>query len=249
MTVWLLWMSKKVKKKYFFMHIPKSAGMSIRRMMVENELNTLVVDDYSQLAYLSDSVLQSYDAVTGHLGFRLLNRFPDAFSFTILRDPVDRILSMYGYWRATNFSYDARQSLKGGLTEFLESPHEGARMEIDNGQTWQAAVDRAPWMRAVHSDTAPETLLRIAKDNLLRMDFVGLYENFDKDVIRLGVKLGWRNIGIPNENVTPRKVSRRDCSQNELNRILSLNELDLALYEFAKEMSAQGYWERKAGCA
>lgn len=230
-----------MNSKFFFMHVPKTAGMTVRQVMRINNVKMLVVDDYSQLALLSDRQLHDYEAVTGHIGFRLLNRYPDAFTFTFLRHPVARIISMYKYWVSSNQSYQARLALQGGVASFLRNPQEGVRMEVDNGQTWQTAIDRAPWIRTAHATTADDELLAIAKDNLLRMDFVGLHETFEHDLKILASHLGWRMDDAPRENVTPELVDEA-ISQQHCETIQGMNQLDLQLYAFASEHRKNGYW-------
>lgn len=86
----------------FFFHIPKTAGTSVREQIIfhlkikaEKRLN---VKDISDIAYMPDQVLNSFDFISGHVGIQLLNRIErPTVRLIFLRNPVARTRSQYQY--------------------------------------------------------------------------------------------------------------------------------------------------------
>ena len=89
-----------------------------------------------------------------------------------------------------------------------------------------------------------ETILDIAKDNLLMMDFVGLQEDLDNDVILLCKKFGWNLPRIPPINVTPKDNYEIIINKCEYKLIYEYVKYDFELYNFAKKMKKSGYWQK-----
>ena len=81
-----------------FLHIPKTAGQSIH-----HELQRLYSDKIapvrinSDLDKYSNNELEKFNVFSGHLDWNRLKFLPNPFTFTILRDPIERICSFYIY--------------------------------------------------------------------------------------------------------------------------------------------------------
>jgi hypothetical protein len=82
-------------KRTLFMHIPKTAGTSFATFFKRftNKIYNFAANDDS--IFLTDAVL-----VTGHFGFATIKETTFTHSFTILRDPIERIISLYRYGRS-----------------------------------------------------------------------------------------------------------------------------------------------------
>lgn len=129
-----------------FLHIPKTAGQS-----VHTYLHGLFGPDAiaparvnTQLFRMSVPEIRRYRVYSGHLDWCLLDCLPEPrFVFTILRDPMDRILSFYLYLReeATRLSPEElaqphHQGMHAALTltpdEYFVSPKNKIRTFLDN---------------------------------------------------------------------------------------------------------------------
>lgn len=100
-----------------FLHIPKTAGQSVHAYL-ENSYpleKICPARDNSLLNSMSILKIRSYTVFSGHLDWALLDCLQTkAFTFTILRDPIERILSFYFFLR--------RQARLCGEDE-LKHPH------------------------------------------------------------------------------------------------------------------------------
>ena len=93
---------KKLPKKTIFLHIPKTAGQSIRAEFIKEIGNGVVsnIQTYDQAENSCFEEVNKYDFYSGHIDFEDLNRkfsSYETFVFTILRDPKERIASFYLY--------------------------------------------------------------------------------------------------------------------------------------------------------
>jgi hypothetical protein len=107
--------------------------------------------------------------------------------------------------------------------------------EADNGQTRRlAGVDAPP-------GSCSRRLLDRAKQNLHRhFAVVGLTERFDETVILLRRRLGWHRTPyyLPGL-VNTRKPERSAIDPEVLAIVAETNELDTAIYEYARELFEQ----------
>src|SRR5689334_20508411 len=95
-------------KPVLFLHVPKTAGTSFL-MMLRNTFGDSRVhrvqhlDEHIQTTVdqIVDNDLDKLSCLTGHLPIHLFEHTLDRFQpFTILREPVARILSLYRFLRA-----------------------------------------------------------------------------------------------------------------------------------------------------
>ena len=157
-------------------------------------------------------------AVTGHMTFGVERylRQPTA-CFTLLRSPVDHVLSGYYY------STDDRPPV-----EDLHR-HIAARLQ-GNAQTWILA--------GPHSGERPpdDVLLARAIRNLRACAVVGLTERFDETLLLLARELGWRWPFYLRRNVNRQRPPKSAIPAETLRLIEADNALDLALYDEAQRL-------------
>lgn len=87
-----------------FVHVPKTAGMSLHYALEAafqpaNVLRVGNKDDYRAYESLSNDDLQRYRVISGHfLQDEIYGRLADKADYvTVLRDPIERILSAFNY--------------------------------------------------------------------------------------------------------------------------------------------------------
>lgn len=161
--------------------------------------------------------------LTNHVEYGLHERLDRPVSyFTVLRQPVSRVLSHYGMARE-------RQVPEGmGLAE-----HIADCVEV-NLQTRMLAGLARP-------DPAlpPEEMLRRAQEHLRTCTVVGLTERFDETLMLLKKAYGWRMPLYERVNVAKKRLSRHELPPETVRQMEADNALDLALYATAKELFAE----------
>ena len=162
----------------------------------------------------------SLRAVLGHISYGIHELVPRPARYvTMLRHPVERVLSLYSFLRS-----DGRTSLRDFLTS-------GAHRELDNDQTRRIAGVDPPF------GGCTEAHLERAEAHLdAHFAAVGVSERFAESALVLRQAMGWADPFVPHaRNVTPDRLSAADLTADERALLLDLNHLDLRLYERAVE--------------
>lgn len=170
----------------------------------------------------------------GHMGFGLHEYLPNpAVYFTLVRDPIQRVVSHYYHvLRDPNhYLFPYTENGRLGLAAFLETK---VPVMLDNGQT---RLISGVW-ETVPFGACDEEVLQVAKTNLdEHFVLVGLTERFDETLCVLQDALGWsKNISYVRKNVARNRPSKDALSRETLHAVLDTNRLDVALYDYAKQL-------------
>lgn len=227
-----------------FLHIPKAGGTTLHDILMDQypEIRHLSSNGFKTLDEIrgfSDEEKEGIGVIRGHMNFgvhELLSK-PCVY-FTMLRDPVERILSHYYYVARDprHPLYDEYVSKKMGLKDFIVSITEN-----DNGQT-RAFAGVADYLALFRRAEVPfgncgRDVLETAKENLESFAVVGMTERFDETLILLKRILGWRQPPLYiKRNVTENRPLKEDISADVLDLIKKHNELDIELYRYATEL-------------
>jgi hypothetical protein len=223
-----------------FLHIPKAGGQTLGEIVYSQARDEAAPDDgvlKAGVAYLSYGffkerplavpghalpLLRRGDlrAVIGHFWFGLHEHVarPSVY-VTALRDPVERVLSLYYYMRL-------HDSIS--LDEFVAAP---PFREVDNDQTRRiAGVDP-------EVGGCTPAMLEMAKENLRRFAVAGTIERLDEMLPRLQRRLGWRRpaVAYP-RNVNPDRPAASSLPRATIAAIRRRNELDLELWRYASQL-------------
>jgi hypothetical protein len=223
-----------------FLHIQKTAGTSVQEMarQVYGNDNVISHGDYKQLGL---EACKSIPFVSGHFGFAFAEALmPERYSFTFLRNPFDRLISLYRFCLtrppAEHPIYEAAHA--GSLDDFLEPKHSDIHWaSVWNNQTtqlhlgWGARIlglpPKWPW-----EFTARE-LLEGAVAHLARFDHVGFQETFSANVRHIFDALGAPSIAERHSNVAASRSVYNDLPLRTKRRLYEVNKLDWMLYEHA----------------
>ena len=213
-----------------FIHIPKTAGSTLRPIMDRNYPRPLIhkLDflprDLDAFLRLPQQTRSRIRVLQGHFPFGLHEHLSvPADYLTILRDPVNRIISMY-YWIHGNEEHVLNTLVRSmSLKDFADSGFE----ITSNHQT--GLISGLP----ANGDSRA---LAVAQKNLQsEITAFGLNERFDESLLLFKKQLGWKHVFYSRRNVTKSRPRRSEVPASVLKVIQKHNSLDLELYEFARQ--------------
>jgi hypothetical protein len=248
-----------------FVHIPRTGGGTLSSAISKNYSPQKSPGNFQRGPEKTRSGLDNirskpgnWQAVGDHVPYGLYLQYlpADTRYITILRDPVDRVLSHYHFhaqvgqppgrhgprrlrksWeelltvqRSEREGQDAERVV---LPEDLEfSLEEGLRRKIplyDNFMT------RFLWGGESLFGDLPSDALERAKENITRLWFVGITERLDDSILVLGRKLGVGLMPYYKRHVSSRRPPLIETSEDLRRLIAEHNALDVELYGVARE--------------
>jgi hypothetical protein len=213
-----------------FIHIPKTAGSTLRPIMDRHYPRRLIrkLDflprDLDALLLLPEPERSRIRVLQGHFPFGVHEHLAvPADYLTILRHPVDRIISMY-YWIHGNKDHVLNKLVRAmSLKDFADSGFEitaNHQTSLISGLTASS-----------HSDA-----LTVARRHLQHeITAFGLNERFDESLLLFKKRLGWKHVFYSRRNVTKGRPRSSEVPDSVLDLIRKHNSLDLELYEFARQ--------------
>ncbi len=168
--------------------------------------------------------------VKGHIWFGLHAHLPGPFTYvTVLRDPVERVASLYHYIRNTHRHFAKERIADLSLSEFARSEFSRSlTSELANHQTRVIAG----WERTRAESPA---MLEQARENIVNHFAVaGVHERFDEALVLLRRRLGLRSVVHVPLNVGDSEKHGPPTS-SDVEAILERNELDGQLYRFVRD--------------
>jgi hypothetical protein len=220
-----------------FLHIPKTAGTTLVRILHRQYAKTGYVWIKAGTSFENAKLQvmrgrgERFGLVHGHVPFGIhdaINR-PVRY-FTLVRDPVDRVLSHYYFARSHPAHRLYREITEKGMTlrDYVMS---GITEELANGQTAMLAGQERDTPRGDAS------LLDQAQVNVTRhFAAVGVTEDFDRTIVLFKLALGWRRpLVYESVNVTAGRPGAKAVDEETLAAIRSQNRLDELLYRFIRD--------------
>ncbi|MCC9601113.1 sulfotransferase family protein [Stieleria sp. JC731] len=221
--------------KIAFDHLPKCGGSSLNHFLESNFLwrqtfstcGSFPRTSIEKFHSLSEQQRQSYRLIKGHLVNQLFGLISDDFlKITILRDPVDRIVSHYFYVkrRPTHYLYPRIEKEAISLEEFVSL---GLSDELSNWYT----LHFSGWSETAASEN-PKGAVDAAFSSVVNTyNVVGFLDRYDRFVECLQ---SIANLVVPNsggkKNVTSGRVSVKQLEAKTRDVIQEHNEMDTELY-------------------
>lgn len=166
-----------------FLWIPKTAGTSLFKMLDCPLYHTLqgVKCGFPQRGTVTFGHMDYARLIEeGHVSRDFAGR---AFTFAVVRDPYDRVISLYHYLREMN-------RVKGDLSfqEFIQGIHDGRVNDIGihNGKGWSHCNPQVRWMKDV------------------RVDRIIRFEELSGEMPDLGERIGIPGLTLPHLNKSGR---------------------------------------------
>ena len=226
----------RLERKIAFVHIPKTAGTAFRNAMRKfiPEIRRNYIYNLNALTS-ADFDAAKYDLVAGHFG---TSRIPsDRFErITILRDPVDRLVSTYFFWKKlyndgdTN-TRECKLASDYSLEDFFQLKEEKFLIEeLYNRVTWQLAGDfeTKGRMLARDSGVTDDRAIELALSNLKDFVLVGNQNNIGSFESKFHALYGIP-LKLRTENATPIRLGLAELPRSTRKSIESWVELDIEL--------------------
>ncbi|MCS7039613.1 MAG: sulfotransferase family 2 domain-containing protein [Caldilineales bacterium] len=243
----------KLMTTFIFIHIPKTAGMTIRAIFHRQYRNDEIYrirwnfdrnNPFDEFLSLPTKKRNKIKIIYGHIPFGLHKyiQIPVSY-FTLLRDPIERTISHYYHIRKRPNHFYHRMALDMDIGEFIVKSR---FREFDNGQVRQlTGAGHLPF------GACSEELLAQAIANLENhFCAVGLQERFDESVVLLRRTLGWKKPPLYRRRNVNRLRPRGETLPTEaLAVITAYNELDRQLYAWAATRLEQAIAEGGVGFA
>lgn len=223
-----------------FMHIQKTAGTSIINLARHFYQDSVISHgDYCtrRPVDLSNTLF-----VSGHFGFAYARHLMRGrYSFTFLRDPIERTLSFYYFCRSRDpkqfpiYQLAHENDLSDFITVCISDPF--YRMLLWNNQTWQFAFGDTHLEPQPEGGFSPDQLLKLAKQNIDEFSYVGFTESFATDAYYICRALGFpphalrKELPLANANATPMRKGFLDQPAKVRRLLLEITELDRDLYD------------------
>lgn len=204
-------------------HIKKTGGMSFKRLLKRQYARKYYRINAGPNIKNRDEILkQKLEAIPedtrvihGHITYRdivpLIEEKPGVPVITWLREPVERMISLY-YYAKLKFEQGLRPEypymVDISLVDFLKLRY--------RNESYSYVLDGC---------------------NLEDLAFVGVLEHLDADLEHLGRLMGWKMLSMPRINVnTEYKAKYPKPSEQEYGEIRKMIAADLELYAHALEL-------------
>lgn len=222
-----------------FLHIQKTAGTSIVQLAAKHYGNTNISSHGDFVGKSGPLEFKNIEFISGHFGFSFAKELmPGRYSFTFLRDPVDRTLSFYYFCKTRNPDelpiYKKAHALS--LDEFVGASLEDRliRSRIWNSQAWRLASGPYNGDESV-KNIPDDELLELALHNSKLFSHVGLTETFETDLPIILRALGIENQPPPHANSTPSRLVRDELPHQTIRMIEEITQIDQKLYNTIKQ--------------
>jgi hypothetical protein len=222
-------------ERVLFEHLPKCGGTTVTKYLTSQVPRRLVYEidgrdptrSIERFHRLAEEERRRYRLVTGHLTDDLIELVPpETITMTILRDPVDRIVSHYFFVREDPLHYLHETVVKGGIT--LEEYGRGElSSELSN---WYTTYFSRLSPRETKDD--PERAVGVALRRIrARYDIIGFLDRLAEtmEVLRERAHLRQHFPGF-RLNRTAGRPESSSIPQGTLEIIAAANALDMRLY-------------------
>ena len=231
--------------KIIFVHISKTAGTTLRTILKNHfgkcdmyQCNENLSAYYNRLKKATDTNKINFNVLMGHIPFGFRPALPDDFKYiTVLRDPFDRVESMFQHIKRTKKNYYFQKLRNKTFEQALKMelpPLNNEMVRILCGQ--RDLIPRMHQNGPVHKQEVilyDKGLLDQAKRNLKEFAVVGFTEHFNEFIANLNKTF---NKKISNfKTLNQRKDKRIRLDGNLKSLIQKYNQMDIELYDWAYE--------------
>ena len=219
-------------KKLIFLHIPKTAGTSLRTLVEQAYPAGACVDIYTaNSADFYKTIRHDVDkaeVLYGHTSYGIHQWFglePRYIAF--VRNPIARVVSLYNHLRRHKKSPHDTDINAGGMTlrDMVQ-----AEISVETNNHMVRIIGGYGGTETIDNTTILDNAITHIEQHF---EFVGLTERMPESVDILAQRLGWgRQLRIPRLNITP---PFPEIDAATITTIKEYNRLDLILYEYVEK--------------
>jgi len=225
-----------------FNHIPKTAGTSFRKTVVEPNIPESQIYHYCNIKKF---ILEQHDYtfVEGHVPYGLhyfTNR--EVKYITFLRDPIERAVSYYFFIKDSDvnvYKHPLRDYADSvSLREFYKNKR------FQNQQTRFIAGFLSDRIYPINSYLSIEKPLLNKAINNLHSNYwcFGILERFEQSIALFQQRLNWKKIvEVAHQKKTSKRPQVSDLDTATLQTLKQAHSLDLYLYDFAWQYFDEQY--------
>jgi Wzt C-terminal domain len=227
-----------------FDHLPKTAGTSVNRWLIEalgdGNVSDVVTGLHRSAIYRYGG---QYCLITGHLDFINAEGLDPRWQYTtILRDPVDRALSWL-YYVLKHYTAYTLPGIYEACSQFVKSDGEiiaeAIYPSISNLYTSHFCKILG------YGNEDDSVRLKNAQSALDQYDLVGIFEDYQGYSKLLSRLLNLTHVPpVRHFNRTEGRPSLNETSKALRTALENLNNLDFELYYGCKEKVRDGFWDR-----
>lgn len=227
-----------MKDLFIHLHIPKTGGTTLRDIIQRQYRAEKILmipkleESENILKEVSTSQINQLKLIQGHLKYGIHNHFHRrAKYFSIIRDPINRVLSTYYYVLSQKNNPQNLSTSNNQMTiyDFVQS---GVNPFLINGQTKLISGKTGNIDNPIIES---EELFSLAKENIENdFLFLGITEMFDETILILKNMLGWHMPYYSIANRTKKKPNYDAVNPTIISFIKEHNQLDIKLYNITK---------------
>lgn len=218
-----------------FLHIPKAAGITMlgilfRQYAEAERFGTKGLwQGNADFNALPDAEKHAIKLLYGHFPFGYHEQLGGGTSeyFTLLRDPVERVLSAYSDILETKDHY-LHQEFVTSRSSFADLHTRGNWPALDNCQVRMLSG----YVMAPYGSIGEQHLQQAMHNIETYFPVAGVQHYFDECLLELTERYGWKKPWYRKRHVTARRINQQDLPPSEIHVIRSANTFDQQLFDF-----------------
>jgi hypothetical protein len=231
--------SSRLADPIVFIHIPITGGMTLYSMIRDiykpSELHKInpAMESIDKYKHLSQDRKDKLKVIYGHMDYRIQELLPPYSRYvTLMRNPVERVISLYHYVRRTANDPLRELAMRSSLDDWVARCN---LLEMDNGQTRRLSGSRDS---LGFGECSAEMLERARHNVQQNFALVGITERFDETYGQMSKLFDWPIRHYQPRNVAQQRSGIKETSVRTIRLIEKFNALDMELYEHAARLFA-----------